>query len=80
MQIFFVENIMNSGATVVTFGKHNGRTYDDIKRMDVAYCNWILKQMEVSGRMKEFQIWLKENSNHKATCEMCNGSGQVTVV
>ena len=71
---------MESPNTVISFGKYTGKTYEEVKRMDVAYCNWILKQMETAGRMKAFQNWLKENSRNKATCEMCNGCGLVSVV
>ena len=71
---------MNYPPNVVTFGKYDGKTYDEIKRIDVAYCNWILKQTEVSGRMRAFQDWLKQNSKNKATCTMCNGCGLVSVV
>jgi hypothetical protein len=61
---------------VITFGKYNGRTYEFVKQTDVAYCNWALKQMNVGGRMLQFQQWLKSNAR-KVTCECCNGTGLV---
>ena len=67
------------GATVITFGKHNGKTYEFVKATDVAYCNWALKQMNVGGRMLHFQTWLRRNAR-KVTCECCNGSGEVDAV
>lgn len=71
---------MNNGHTVITFGKHNGKNYEEVRASDVAYCNWILKQLEVAGRLRAFQDWLKQTATHKATCEMCNGCGQVAVI
>ena len=68
----------SGGGTPVTFGKYQGYTFEQVKQSDVSYCNWILKQMETGGKMKEFQDWLKKNSN-KATCEMCNGTGKMCV-
>ena len=71
---------MNGGTTLISFGKYTGLKYEEVKRTDVAYCNWILKQTETTGRMKDFQRWLKENSKNVATCERCNGCGVVCVI
>lgn len=71
---------MNTDGNVITFGKYNGMSYQDVRQLDTAYCNWILKQLEVKGRMKDFQLWLKNNTINKATCEMCNGCGKVSVM
>ena len=71
---------MESSNAVISFGKYNGKTYEEVRSIDVAYCNWILKQMETTGRMKAFQNWLKQNSKNVATCEMCNGCGTVRVI
>jgi hypothetical protein len=65
--------------TTMTFGKYNGKSYEFIRQNDVAYCNWSLKQMNVGGRMLEFQLWLKKNTR-KVACECCNGSGLVDVI
>jgi hypothetical protein len=69
----------SSAETVLTFGRHIGKTFDDIKRTDVSYCNWVLKQVKPNGRLKEFQSWLQSHS-HFATCERCNGSGKVHIM
>lgn len=55
-------------------GKHNGKEYDEIKKSDISYCNWVLKQMKTTGELKKFQDWLKANSK-RVTCEVCNGTG-----
>jgi len=65
--------------TILNFGKYKGKTYDSIKKTDVAYCNWILKQMNAGRTMLDFQQWLKENGR-KVACECCNGSGLVDAV
>ena len=56
------------------FGKHSGKTYEEIKSTDISYCNWVLKQTETRGHMKNFQDYLK-NVSKRVTCEACNGSG-----
>jgi len=70
---------MEASQTVFKFGKYNGKTYEFVRDTDVAYCNWCLKQMNVSGKMLHFQEWLKTKSR-KVTCECCNGSGLVNPV
>jgi hypothetical protein len=74
-----VPNRTDISENMITFGKYNGKSYDFVKQSDVSYCNWILKQMSVSGRMLHFQHWLKTNSR-KVTCECCNGTGLVDAV
>jgi len=58
----------------LSFGKHTGKTFQEIKATDISYCNWVLKQSNTRGSMKEFQDWLKQNAR-KVTCEACNGTG-----
>lgn len=70
---------MDKSQTVITFGKYNGQTYEFVRKTDVAYCNWVLKQMNVGTKMIEFQKWLKFNTR-KATCECCNGTGIIDVI
>ena len=65
--------------TIISFGKYNGQTYEFIKKNDVGYCNWVLKQMNTNGGMLQFQIWLKKNTR-KVACECCNGSGLVDMI
>lgn len=70
---------MDESQTIFTFGKYTGKTYEFARNTDVAYCNWVLKQMNVSGKMLNFQQWLKKKTR-KVTCECCNGSGLVDAV
>ena len=63
----------------ISFGKHNGKSYEYVRQVDVEYCNWALKQMNVGGRMLHFQEWLRAKTR-KVTCECCNGSGLVDAV
>jgi 2-hydroxy-3-keto-5-methylthiopentenyl-1-phosphate phosphatase len=65
---------MDLAKKTLSFGKHMGKSFEDIKSTDISYCNWVLKQMNTRGSMKEFQDWLKQNAR-KATCEACNGTG-----
>jgi hypothetical protein len=63
-------------STIISFGKHQGKTYELVRNTDVSYCNWTLKQMNTRGKMLEFQRWLRGNAR-KVTCECCNGTGLV---
>lgn len=57
-------NSPNTNATdsnTLAFGKHKGKSYDFVKQNDVSYCNWVLKQKNFSGKMLDFQSWLKAN-------------------
>ena len=65
---------MDNDTMILPFGKHKGMPYEHIKRTDISYCNWVLKQVSVRGDMKVFQDWLKGVSK-KVTCEVCNGTG-----
>lgn len=64
---------------IITFGKHNGVPYEAVRSSDVAYCNWVLKQINTTGRLLHFQQWLRAKAR-KITCECCNGSGLVDAV
>ena len=59
---------------LLTFGKHTGKEFEHIRRTDISYCNWALKQAGARGIMKTFQDWLKARA-HKVSCEACNGTG-----
>jgi hypothetical protein len=65
---------MDASNKVLSFGKHSGKTFGEIKLTDISYCNWVLKQISTRGSMKELQDWLKTQAK-KATCEACNGTG-----
>jgi hypothetical protein len=64
---------MDTGKTL-PFGKHQGKTFEEIRRTDISYCNWVLKQTSTRGHMKDLQDWLKATAK-KVTCEACNGTG-----
>jgi hypothetical protein len=65
---------MNTDSSLLPFGKHKGKTFEEIRRSDISYCNWVLQQDKTRGDMKIFQDWLKTVSK-KITCQHCNGSG-----
>jgi hypothetical protein len=61
--------------SVLTFGKYAGKKFDEVRRIDISYCNWALKQSGArGGGMRGFQDWLKARA-HKVSCEACNGTG-----
>jgi len=70
---------MDASQTLISFGKHSGKTYELIRATDVAYCNWALKQTGGGARMSHFQSWLLTFAR-KVTCECCNGSGLVPAI
>jgi len=45
--------------SLITFGKHRGRTYDDMLAKESGYCAWVRSQVAASAPLKEFQEWLK---------------------
>jgi uncharacterized protein (DUF3820 family) len=65
---------MDVSSKTLPFGKYSGKTYEEIKRTDISYCNWVLKQQNTRGSMKDLQDWLKSLAK-KATYEACNGTG-----
>jgi len=48
-------NICNTG--IMTLGKYNGKTFDEIARTDVAYCGWVLGQ-RTDGNLRQFRDYL----------------------
>ena len=70
---------MDESQTEISFGKHSGQTYKYVRENDVSYCNWLLKQVGVRGRMLLFQQWLRKKTR-KVTCECCNGSGLIDAI
>eukprot|EP00746_Dinoflagellata_sp_MGD_P136097 gnl/MRDRNA2_/MRDRNA2_70080_c0_seq1.p1 gnl/MRDRNA2_/MRDRNA2_70080_c0~~gnl/MRDRNA2_/MRDRNA2_70080_c0_seq1.p1 ORF type:complete len:761 (-),score=134.83 gnl/MRDRNA2_/MRDRNA2_70080_c0_seq1:12-2144(-) len=50
----------NAGpGTVMTFGKHKGRTFADLKDHEPEYVSWALGQAEPSGHLQAFVEYLK---------------------
>ncbi|CAE7438940.1 Zranb3 [Symbiodinium sp. CCMP2456] len=42
-----------------TFGKHRGRSFQDVANTDASYCNWALTMENPNGQLKEFQQYLQ---------------------
>lgn len=70
----FIEKRQQPSEKELSFGKHRGKSFEEIVKTDISYCNWALKQTETRGVMKEFQEWLRLKAK-KVSCEACNGSG-----
>ena len=51
---------LDEGGTIITFGAHEGDTYDDVVRMDPAYCLWVLSINNPSPPMINFQHYLED--------------------
>lgn len=43
----------------ITFGKHKGKSYDEIYVADTGYCRWVLNVENCTGGLYLFQKWLK---------------------
>ena len=56
---------------MLTFGKHRGRSFEEMKKVDPAYCNWV-RTLKAPGKLKEFCLYLNKLGDYK-TCE--NGCG-----
>jgi uncharacterized protein (DUF3820 family) len=50
---------VESAASKLTFGKHRGRTYEEMFEKEKGYCSWVLLQESPSGSMKDFKEWLE---------------------
>lgn len=46
---------------LITFGKHNGKTYYNIIKVDIEYCGWILQQTTLHEGIKDFKKYLIRN-------------------
>ena len=47
-----------TGSSVLSFGKHKGRTYADMLAKEPEYCGWVQDKDSPTGPLKEFQEWL----------------------
>jgi len=45
----------------MTFGKHAGRTFGEVKRLDPGYCSWVLRQ-ERLGALTHFARFLRASA------------------
>ncbi len=68
-----------SGNNILSVGRYSGKSFEFVRKTDISYCKWVLKQVKPGGSIKEFQEWLQSVSNF-ATCERCNGTGKVHVM
>lgn len=53
---------------VITFGKHNGRSYDEMVEIDPLYCEWCMRaadEPDTGDRMREFAEWLTKDGRIK---------------
>ena len=64
---------------LIDFGKYHGKTYSYVLENDVAYCNWLLRQLNVNGKLKKYQDCLKTKAK-KETCDCCNGTGLMNII
>ncbi|CAE7316757.1 unnamed protein product [Symbiodinium sp. CCMP2592] len=49
------------GGSVMTFGKHRGRTFEDVRLTESAYCAWALAQPTPSGGLIHFVQFLRQS-------------------
>mmetsp|Transcript_12532 Transcript_12532/g.28268 ORF Transcript_12532/g.28268 Transcript_12532/m.28268 type:complete len:742 (+) Transcript_12532:77-2302(+) len=42
------------GQKTLAFGKHKGKTFEEVANDDKGYCQWVLKLQDASGNMKDF--------------------------
>ena len=47
-----------TGSSMLSFGKHKGRTYADMLAKEPEYCGWVQDKDSPTGPLKEFQEWL----------------------
>lgn len=50
------------GDTVLDFGRHEGRTYQELANHEPGYVRWALSVRRPQGRLRAFQTWLLANS------------------
>eukprot|EP00746_Dinoflagellata_sp_MGD_P036338 gnl/MRDRNA2_/MRDRNA2_187166_c0_seq1.p1 gnl/MRDRNA2_/MRDRNA2_187166_c0~~gnl/MRDRNA2_/MRDRNA2_187166_c0_seq1.p1 ORF type:complete len:718 (-),score=185.94 gnl/MRDRNA2_/MRDRNA2_187166_c0_seq1:84-2006(-) len=50
-----------TGDTVMPFGKHQGRTFEDLRANEPGYVSWALGQQDPSGGVLQFVEYLKAN-------------------
>lgn len=51
----------DSGSQAVGFGRHAGRSFEEVLGQDPGYCRWCLDQVNPSRLMRGFQSWLRRN-------------------
>ena len=47
------------GTTLVGFGQHSNRTYDDVRQRELGYCRWVVAQENpTTDEFRNFQQYL----------------------
>mmetsp|Transcript_86283 Transcript_86283/g.243119 ORF Transcript_86283/g.243119 Transcript_86283/m.243119 type:complete len:741 (+) Transcript_86283:59-2281(+) len=60
-----------SGAKAFTFGKHNGKSFEEVMNSESGYCDWVIKIESPTGAMKAFADFLRSKGKGGGT----SGSG-----
>ncbi|KAF4741821.1 hypothetical protein FOZ63_011289, partial [Perkinsus olseni] len=47
------------GSTRIGFGKHNGKTFEEVATSDLGYCQWVLNQEGCNGQLALFKSYLQ---------------------
>lgn len=48
-----------AGDQTLTFGKHDGKTFEQVRSEDPGYCDWARSKSEPSGDLRNFVEWLR---------------------
>jgi len=43
---------------IFSFGEHNGKTFHEVMKSDVKYCNWVYNEPNLTGKLLQFKRWL----------------------
>ncbi|KAF4673333.1 hypothetical protein FOL47_010684 [Perkinsus chesapeaki] len=52
------------GSMRITFGKHNGKTFEEVKGSDNGYCQWVLGQEQCNGQLALFKAFLQGGASN----------------
>lgn len=58
-----------------SFGKHKGKTFQEVADSDPGYCQWALKQDEPGGALKKFVEFIKASGHEAASKAPASSSG-----
>jgi len=53
------ENAQSGPHTVMTMGRHIGRTFEDLRTNEKEYASWVLKQENLKDTMRSFAVYLQ---------------------
>jgi uncharacterized protein (DUF3820 family) len=54
-----------TGSSLLSFGKHKGKTFDHLLEKEPDYCRWVLGADAPTGALKAFQDWLKTREDSR---------------